>query len=156
MITIDEIYSNLKESFEERSGLTMDDGGDMALRFYALAAELVSLWAQSDYVNRQCFPQTASGEILDRHAALRGLTRGGAVKAHGTIRFSISSPRTNDLFIPQGVRCMTMAQTEFITTESGYLVAGDTYCDLPAEAIYVGKSGNAGANEVNIIQNAPV
>ncbi len=156
MITIDEIYSNLKESFEERSGLVLDDGGDMALRFYAVAAELVSLWAQSDYVNRQCFPQTAGGEILDRHAALRGLTRGGAVKAHGTIRFSVSSARTHDLFIPRGVRCMTASLTEFITTEEGTLVAGETYCDVPAEAVHVGKSGNAGANEVNIIQNAPV
>lgn len=156
MITIDEIYSNLKESFEERSGLTMDDGGDMALRFYALAAELVSLWAQSDYVNRQCFPQTASGESLDRHAALRGLTRGGAVKARGTIRFSISSARTRDLYIPAGVRGMTMSQTEFITTEEAYLLTGETYCDVPAEAVYAGKSGNVAANEIINIQNAPV
>ena len=156
MISIDEIYSNLKKSYEAESGLKMNDGGDMALRFYAVAAELVSLWAQSDYVNRQCFPQTATGENLDNHAAMRGLSRGGAVKAQGSIRFTINAVRSRDVYIPKGTRCMTKSLTEFITTADAFIDAGSLYCDAPAEAIYPGKSGNAAAGKVNIMQNAPV
>lgn len=156
MITIDEIYNNLKQSYETESGLALNDGGDMALRFYAVAAELVSLWAQCDYVNRQCFPQTATGEYLDKHAAMRGLCRGGAVKAQGYIRFTITATRSRDVYIPSGTRCMTASLAEFVTTSDAFIRAGDLYCDAPAEAISAGKQGNAAAGEVNIMQNAPV
>lgn len=156
MITIDEIYNNLKQSYETESGLKLNDGGDMALRFYAVAAELVSLWAQSDYVNRQCFPQTAVGEFLDKHAEMRGLSRGGAVKAQGYIRFSISAARSRDVYIPAGTRCMTASLAEYVTTADAFVRAGQLYCDARAEAIYAGKSGNAAAGKVNIMQNAPV
>lgn len=156
MITIDEIYSNLKQTFESESGLVINDGGDMALRFYAVAAELVSLWAECDFVHRQSFPQTATGEYLENHAEMRGLTRGGAAKAHGTLRFSLTAARSRDVYIPKGTRCMTQSLTEFATTEDVFLRAGQLYCDAPAEATYAGKSGNASANEVNIMQNAPV
>lgn len=153
--TIDEIYNSLKQSFESESGLTLNDGGDMALRFYALAAELVSLWAQCDYVNRQSFPQTASGEYLDKHAQMRGLVRGGATKAQGSIKFIIETVRSRDVFIPKGTRCMTADLTEFQTTEHAFIDAGSLYCSVPAQAVYAGKKGNAAAGEVNIMQNAP-
>ena len=156
MITIDEIYNNLKQSYETESGLTLNDGGDMALRFYAVAAELVSLWAQTDYVNRQCFPQTASGEYLDRHAEMRGLSRGGAVKAQGYIRFTINAVRSRDVYIPAGTRCMTASLAEYVTTADAFVTAGSLYCDARAEAITPGKAGNAAAGKVNIMQNAPV
>lgn len=156
MITIDEIYNNLKQSYETESGLALNDGGDMSLRFYAVAAELVSLWAQSDYVNRQCFPQTASGEYLDKHAEMRGLSRGGAVKAQGYIRFTITAARSRDVYIPAGTRCMTASLAEFVTTADAFISAGSLYCDAPAEALYAGKQGNASGGEVNIMQNAPV
>ena len=156
MITIDEIYSNLKQSYESESGLELRDGGDMSLRFYAVAAELVSLWAQCDYVNRQCFPQTATGEYLEKHAEMRSLTRGGAVKAQGHIRFTLNAVRSRDVYIPAGTRCMTESLAEFVTTGDAFVRAGNLYCDAPAEAIYAGKKGNAAAGEVNIMQNAPV
>lgn len=156
MISIDEIYSNLKQTFESESGLVINDGGDMALRFYAVAAELVSLWAECDFVHRQSFPQTATGSYLENHAEMRGIVRGSAAKAHGTLRFSITSARSRDVYIPKGTRCMTQSLTEFATTEDAFLRAGELYCDVSAEATYVGKECNASANEVNIMQNAPV
>lgn len=156
MITIDEIYNNLKQSYETESGLKLNDGGDMALRFYAVAAELVSLYAQCDYVNRQCFPQTASGEYLDMHAQMRGLSRGGAVKAQGYIRFNISAARSRDVYIPAGTRCMTASLVEYVTTADAFIPAGSLYCDAHAKAINAGAVGNAAAGEVNIMQNAPV
>lgn len=51
---------------------------------------------------------------------------------------------------------MTESLTEFETTADAFVRAGSLYCDAPAEAIYPGNSGNAGANEVNIMQGAPM
>lgn len=142
MKTLEEIYAGLKAEFEEASGVKLNDGGDMALRFRALAAQLVSLWAQTEFVSRQCFPQTATGEYLDYHAELRGLKRGGAQKAHGTIRFMISSQRSEDILIPAGTVCMSDDGAEFETTERAYIFAGNRYCDVSAQAMKAGKEGD--------------
>lgn len=156
MKNAEEIYNGLREQFEEATGLSLNDGGDMALRFYALAAQLSTLWAQADYVNRQCFPQTAVGEALDRHAEMRGLERGGAVKAVGTLRFSIENAVSRDLFIPGNTRCMTADGRDFVTTEGAAIRAGTLYCDAPAEAVEAGEGGNVSAGSVVYMQLAPV
>ena len=57
--------------------------GEMAVRLYALAAQVYGLYQESAWTRRQCFPQTATGEELDKHGALRGITRNGASKAAG-------------------------------------------------------------------------
>lgn len=148
MKTLEEIYSGLKADFEEGSGVKLNDGGDMALRFRALAAQLVSLWAQTEFVSRQCFPQTAVGEYLDYHAELRCLKRGGAEKSHGTIRFMIGSQRGEDLVIPVGTICMSDDGAEFETTEKAYIFAGSRYCDVNAQAVKAGKEGDAPAGSI--------
>lgn len=156
MKTTDEIYENLKAQFEEASGIRLNDGGDMALRFYSLAAQLSTLWAHADYVNRQCFPQTAVGESLDRHAEMRGLERGGAVKAVGTLRFSIDNAVSRDLFVPENTRCMTADGRDYVTTEGGTIRAGTLYCDVSAEAAEAGNGGNVPAGTVVYMQLAPI
>ena len=156
MKTIEEIYSGLKAEFESASGIRMNDGGDMALRFYAFAAQLASLWAQADYVNRQCFPHTAVGEALDMHAAMRGLERVAAAKAGGTLRFSIPSSSAAAIAVPVGTRCMTANGTEFVTTQAGSIAAGSLYCDVSAEAVQPGADGNAPAGSVAYMQQAPL
>jgi len=156
MKTTEEIYNSLKSEFEQDSGLRLNDGGDMALRFYALAAQLSTLWAQSDYVNRQCFPQTAVGEALSLHAQMRGLERGGAVRASGTLRFSIASALSRDLFVPENTRCMTSDGVEFVTVEGASIAAGSLYCNVSAEAVEAGRKGNVSAGSIRYMQNAPV
>ena len=87
MKTTEEIYAALKENFESASGLALNDGGDMALRFMALAAQLESLYYEADFVATQGMPQTASGGNLDYFASLKGLSRVPAKKATGKITF---------------------------------------------------------------------
>lgn len=148
MKKLEEIYAQLKSSFEESSGVMLNDGGDMALRFRALAAQLVSLWAQTEFVSRQCFPQTATGEYLDDHAALRGLTRAGAEKAYGVIRFMIGTVRSDDLTVPEGTVCITDEGTEFVTVAAGHIFAGNRYCDVNAQAAAPGSGGNVPAGSI--------
>lgn len=75
MRTIEEIYQALCSQFAQITGLTAAEGGDLSVRFYAVAAELFSLYAQAEWTRDQCFPQTAQGELLDLHGQLLGVTR---------------------------------------------------------------------------------
>ncbi len=155
MKTIDEIYNEMKAAFEEETGISLNDGGDMALRFRTFAAQLATLQAQADYVERQCFPQTAVGEALDTHALQRGLSRMPASKAAGVIRFSVNTAAAADITIPEGTRCITANELEFAVTEDSVITAGSLFCDAPAEAIIPGKNGNTAANTVVFMELAP-
>ena len=155
MKTTDELYAEMKATYAQATGLALNDGGDMALRLYAAAAQLSSLWAQADFVARQSFPQTAQGDYLDYHAEIRGVERAAASKAAGTIRFYIPSALENDLTIPEGVVCMTAAETGFVTTAPTEIKAGELYGDAAAQAVEAGASGNAPAFAISYMTLAP-
>lgn len=75
MRTVEAIYEALRAACEERCGCVIGDSCDMAVRLYAAAAQIQALEVQAEWVSRQSFPQTAEGEMLDRHAETRGITR---------------------------------------------------------------------------------
>ena len=89
MKTVDEIYGELAAAFTGATGQTAGQDGDMAVRLYAVAAQVYALYVQADWTARQCFPQTAAGEYLDQHAFLRGLERKEAAPPVGAIRFHV-------------------------------------------------------------------
>lgn len=151
MRTTEEIYKALTETFARAGGTAVAEGGDMALRLHAVAAEIFSLEAQADFVARQSFPQTADGEYLDRHAELRGLQRGAACKATGRLKFYIESSRAGKLAIPVGTECRTAAGIGFVTTEEGTINAGSTSCTVAAEAVEPGSGGNVPINAVTFM-----
>ena len=124
MMTIDEIYGQMVQVFQQETGVTLAGDGDMAVRLYAVAAQVYALYVQADWVNRQCFPQTAEGEYLDLHAQLRGLERRAAVAAVGILRFEMEQAANADLTIPAGTVCMTAGLIRFETTEAAVLRAG--------------------------------
>lgn len=156
MKTVDEIYREMMEIFTEHTGLEAGTGGDLAVRFYAVAAQIHALYLQAAWTERQCFPQTASGEFLDFHAELRGIERKKASNATGTIRFSIPTALQKDLVIPVGTVCMTAGLVRFVTTRKSFLTAGEVYVDVPAQAAETGLSGNVAANTVLTMAEAPV
>lgn len=155
MKTTDEIYEDMKTAYSQKTGLVINDGGDMALRLYAVASQIYCLWVQEDYVERQSFPQTAEGEYLDRHAQIRGLERSGAVKASGVLRFSLAEARSEEIPIPAGTACMTASSQEFITAAAGAVPAGSLYCDIPAQAVSAGAAGNVPAESIVYMEHAP-
>ena len=145
MKTIDEIYSEMLTIFTERTGLDAGAGGDLAVRFYAVAAQIHALYLQAAWTEKQCFPQTATGEYLDYHAELRGVERKGAAAASGVLRFSVGTAATADLTVPAGTVCMTAGLVRFETTAEGVLAAGGTDVDVPAVAVETGEAGNVAA-----------
>lgn len=156
MKMIDEIYGEMCGTYYEKTGVALNDGGDMAVRLYASAAQIYAVYTHLEWVRKQCFPQTAAGEALDCHAGMRGLVRTAAVKATGYIRFGVKEARDDDLEIPAGTLCVTAGLTAFKTTGAGLLKAGALYCDAAAEAVEAGESGNVSAGTITYMSVAPV
>ena len=155
-MTIEEIYGRMLAEFTARTGLEVPASGDLAVRFYAVAAQVYSLQVQADWVARQCFPQTALGEYLDRHAQLRGLNRREKACAEGVLRFGVEEPLNTNLIIPEGSVCMTAGLIRFQTTEEGVLPAGEVWAEVPARAVESGSMGNVSAGTVLSMAVAPV
>lgn len=156
MKNVDELYSEMMRDFVSRTGMEVSGGGDLSARLYAAAAQIYALYVQADWVNRQCFPQTAQGEYLDHHARLRALERKAAAYAQGTVRFfgDVSSqfPRQ----IPEGTVCMTPGLVRFETTQDGVLEAGQSHVDLPVRAMQAGSAGNVIAGSIRVLSVSPV
>lgn len=155
MQTIEKIYQELTSRFEALTGVTALGDGDLAVRFYAVAAELYSLYVQGNWVREQCFPQSAAGENLDQHAALRGVTRREADYAEGTIRFYLDEPREELISVEKGTVCLTADETRFETLEEGTIKAGNLYVDVPARAVLAGEQGNVAAGTILNMVVAP-
>ena len=156
MKTAEAIYDEMADQFAQETGMELAGAGEMAVRLRALAAQVYGLYLESAWTRKQCFPQTATGEDLDRHAFLRGITRLPASRAAGTLRFSVQTAGTADLPIPQGTVCLTAGLVAFATTQEGVLAAGQTQVDLLAQAVEPGPGGNVPAGTVQTMSVAPV
>ena len=156
MKTTEEIYREMMDRFARETGMEPDGTGELAVRMYALAAQVYGLYQEAEWTRRQCFPQTATGEDLDKHAFLRGLSRQEAVRAAGTLRFLVSGTAAQDLTIPQGTVAMTAGLVSFETTREAVLQAGESYVDVPARAVQPGDMGNVQAGTVRTMAVAPV
>lgn len=143
-----EIFSEMKEELERKTGVSLNSGGDMALRLYAVAAELSTLWAQVEWTKKQSFPLTASGDFLGLHAKARELERTSSVSATGSIRFETDAARSKDISVASGTVCLNAGGMEFVTTEATIIKAGELSCIAPAICRTAGKTGNVPARSV--------
>lgn len=155
MKEVSEIYTQMLETFEEKTGFAMEDTADLAVRLYAAAAGIQEAYIYADWALRQSFPQSAVGTYLDYHGQLRGITRKQGQKAGGVLRFKVNAARTEDLSIPAGTVCTTAGLVRFVTTEDGLIAAGTLYTDVSAEAEEAGTSGNVSAGSVTFMTKAP-
>ena len=100
MESYEEILRRMEEEYEQQSNRKIADVSEAGLRMRVLAGELHRLGASLDWLERQAFPQTATGAQLELHGAQRGILRKPAVKAEGTVSFSRYLPLSFDLAIP--------------------------------------------------------
>ena len=156
MKTAEEIFREMMDRFARETGMEPDGTGELAVRMYALAVQVYGLYQEAEWTRRQCFPQTATGEDLDNHAFLRGLTRTPAGRAAGVLRFLVSGTAAQDLAIPQGPVAMTAGLVSFETTQDALLKAGESYADVSARAVQPGTGGNTPAGTIRTMAVAPV
>lgn len=156
MSGIETYYDRMLALFREKTGREGGDSVDLSVRLYAVAAELYALTAQGEWIEKQCFPQTAQGTFLDQHAQLRGLSRRAAMQATGRLRFSVDRAGQSDLVIQAGTVCMTAGQARFETTETVTLKAGTLSVEAEARAMTAGEAGNVAAGTILTMAVAPV
>lgn len=156
MKTVEEYYSEMLVEFQSQTGIDPSGSGDLAVRLYAVAAQLYAMEVQTQFMGEQCFPQTATGTYLDQHATLRGITRHEATYASGVIQFSCGSAATMDWSIPAGTVCMTASLIRFETTSDVTLLTGETTVEAQAIALEAGESGNVGTGTILTMAVAPV
>ena len=154
MRTTEEIYNELLETMSSE-GFPVTEGGDMALRWKALAAQLFALEAQARFILNQSFPQTAVGGYLDDHAHMRGISRRSAQYAEGKLRFWLNEQAVMNVPIPLGTECGSADGRSFVTLEEGVIPQGSMDCLVAARAVTGGKEGNAAAGKVVYIKNSP-
>ena len=158
MSTYDSIVENMKADFLEKTGYSPNEASDIGVRIRVLAGELYNINTYLEWIKRQVFPQTAEGEYLDYHAQMRGLERKKAVKAVGSVQFSLSEPATEKIDIPANTVVSTGGEhpISFETTEYAYIDVGSYFVIVPAQAIVGGESGNIARNQISVIATMTV
>ena len=155
MKTTQEIYEQMREQMASRSGCAPDDGSELAVRLYAAAAQIESLYAYADWSRRQCFPQSAAGEYLDMHAQLHGLSRDPAKCARGTLIIGIDRALDFALTIPEGTRFCVPDGPRYRLIEACRIPAGATENEAAAACEEAGLVGNVPAGAVCGLTEAP-
>lgn len=157
METYEEIYSRMKNSYEESAGFSLDEASDIAIRLRVLAGEIFSLKMYIDFIQRQMFLSTAAGEYLDHHAEERGLCRKEASKAGGTVTFSAGSAAPEDILIPKGTIVSTSGEEplRFITDDHVVLYMGNTKASVRCTAEEGGKKYNIKAGQISVLVTPP-
>lgn len=148
MKTCEQLYADMMQTYGEKTGFVMADSADLAVRLYAAAAQMESLYAYCDWALGQAFPQTATGQYLEYHGTLRGLSRKAGSHAVGTVRFSVSEVRQQPVTVPQGTVCTTPGLVRFAVEQETQIPAGGLYVDAPVRAEEPGAAGNAAAGAV--------
>lgn len=138
------LYDQMKTSFEEETGATVYDDSDLGIRMQIVAGELYHMSQQIDFCMQQMFPQTATGIYLEHHGACRDLYKKPAAYAKGTLVFSRQQAAQQDILIPEGTLCSSSSNSTVMyqTEEEALLAAGTTSVEVPGIATVVGTDGN--------------
>ncbi|MCC8073166.1 MAG: baseplate J/gp47 family protein [Clostridiales bacterium] len=121
------------------------------------ASELFALYCRGDYIFNQSYPQTATGEYLDKLGELRDCERKHATQSTGTLTFSVSEAAESDIDIDEGTVCSVTDKPfiQFATTEKVTLEAGKLTVTANAQSLGCGEEYNALANTINEMVNPP-
>ncbi len=156
-ITYNELINEMKGKYFDCCGELPDDNSETAKRLEAVASELYSLSCYGDYIFKQAFIQTATGESLDLHAQLRGVTRKTADYSKGTLTFYVNEPASEDIVIPSGTVCSVSKKPylQYATDSEAVISSGTVLACVSAAAIATGEEYNVNEGEITVMVNAP-
>ncbi len=156
-LTYNEILNNMKTAFFSEKGESVEEFSDLEMRFKAVASEIYAVSAYGSFILRQGFPQTATGEYLDRHAALRSITRKKASCATGSLTFSLAEPIRDSVAVPKGTICSVEGSPyiQFSTDSEAVIPYEESSVTVRATAVKSGEEYNVGAGQVTVMVNPP-
>lgn len=155
--TYSDIIRRMKTAFYDECGEDSDDLGDISVRFQCVATELYALSTYQNYLEKQLFVSTATGENLDVQGTLAGVDRKAASNAEGELTFSVSEPAQNSISIPKGTVCSKEGEPyiQFSTTENAVIPTGQTSITVGAVSLRQASNVNAPAGTVTVMVNPP-
>lgn len=156
-ITYNQILEEMKQAYYNECSEHVKNMSDLEQRFKAVASEIYALSVNAEYYLKQAFVQTATGEYLDRHAAMRSITRKTPAYAKGFLTFSLGEALQTDVTIPAKTVCSKadFPLIQFSTDEKAVIKAGDISVTVGATALLQGEEHNALAGEVTVMVNPP-
>lgn len=156
-MTYDKIINEMKNTYFDTCGERLTDGSPVLKRLEAAASEIYALFCYGDYIFKQAFVQSATGDSLDAHAELRGLERKSASCATGELTFYLGEEGAENIFIPKGTICSVNGKPylQYATTMNAIIEAGRMSISIPAASIGNGQEYNVGDGEITVMVNAP-
>ena len=139
-------------AYENESGFRPENESDIMLRMRVLAGEVYREHAYAEYILRQMFPATATGEYLDAHAQQRGLSRKNATYAAGRVTFTAVDQEHEEIRIPAGTEvCTAEDQLRFTTDRDAVISAEGSTVHVNVTAVQPGSAYNVSPGSVSII-----
>jgi len=153
----DKLLERMLTYYKNQTKCTPDHASDVMIRMQVLAAQLDALCQQAEEAARQASPATATGEALERHAAMRGLTRKEGAKATGVVSFRRSTPAGYSINIPAGtvVQSSGAEALRFVTIRNVTLGGTLTSVSATVEAVEPGSKYNLKAGNVTVMVTPP-
>lgn len=136
------IYNTIITELERGVGEPLYPGDERRIYGEALVAVFVALYNTIDDAARQTLLRYARGEVLDAIGERLDVHRLEGSKAVTTIRFSLGTPREENIIIPQWTKVTPDGSSYFATDRIAVLQAGDRFVDVPVSAIESGAKCN--------------
>ncbi len=138
--TLKTLISRIEDDTESRIGISQLRRSNANVFSRVLAGAVHGLYGFIEYINKQCFFDTAEDQYLDRWASIFGVKRKAATKASGTIKFSYSDEQVT---VPSGTILQSEDSVRYKTTSA---VDEDGVASI--EAIEAGADGNQTAGDI--------
>lgn len=155
--TYNEFLEEMKGVYFNAKGEKLEENSEIMKRLEAVASELYALSCYGDYIFKQAFVQSATGEYLDALGALRGVTRKTAGTSKGELSFYLTEASAENIVIPQGTVCSVSGKPylQYATDSEVTLSAGELSVNVSATALSTGEEYNAPSGTVTVMVNAP-
>lgn len=153
MDSYEDILKRMKDKYKQLTSVEVPEMSDIDIRMRVLAGEIFNDEVNLDFIKRQMFASTATGEYLDYHAADRGISRKNSTKATGSVRFIVNEPAVQPVIIPANTVVATIGDNpvRFVTDSAVTLAAGSSYVVADCTAQNGGRSGNVAENTIKTI-----
>ena len=136
------IYNTIITALEQGAGEPLYPGDERRIYGEALVAVFVSLFNQMNDVGKQTLLRYARGEVLDAIGQRLGVQRLAGDKATTNMRFSLTTPRANNIIIPKWTKVTPDGENYFATDDVAVLQAGAYSVEIPTSAVGNGEKFN--------------
>lgn len=153
----DTLLERMLSYYQGQTGCAPDDASDVMIRMKVLASQLDTLCKQTEEAARQAFPATATGEYLDRHAAMRGLARKEGTKAVAMVSFWRTTPAGYNITIPAGtvVQSGGPEALRYVTIRDAILLGSLRNVSAMVEAVEPGSKYNLKFGSITVMVTPP-